>query len=333
MDACPAPLKADAISHDAIEAARAWLDTFDRVALATVVATWGSSPVPVGGQLVVAPDERFEGSVSGGCVEAEVIFAAGEAIASGKPKLLEFGVSNETAWRSGLPCGGTIEIFVEALDADKDTAYLERVLKARRDRTPLVVAKNLADGAREILDTRKDDPLQSGESRIVDTQAGRVFLHVLQPVLHVIIVGATHVGQVLADLAMRVGWKVRIVDPREAFAQEDRFGAVERHTDWPKDALATMGLDSRTAVVALTHIGHIDDEALIAALRSDCFYVGALGSRRSHTKRVERLQAAGASESEIARIRAPVGLAIGAKGPEEIAVSILAEIIRDQRGA
>jgi xanthine dehydrogenase accessory factor len=151
--------------------------------------------------------------------------------------------------------------------------------------------------------------------------------------VRIVIVGATHIGQSLAALARQSGYDVVVADPRAAFASEERFGATELVTGWPEASLAAVGIDGRTAVVALTHASHIDDEALAAALRSPCLYIGALGSRRTHAKRLERLKATGFSEAEVARIHAPIGLAIGAKGPAEIAVSILAEIIKVARGA
>jgi xanthine dehydrogenase accessory factor len=145
--------------------------------------------------------------------------------------------------------------------------------------------------------------------------------------------GGTHIGQVLADLAARIGYDVVFIDPRTAFASQERIGATLALTDWPELSLKALGLDTRTAVVALTHAAALDDEALCAALRSDCLYIGALGSKKTHAKRLERLRAAGFSDLELARIRAPIGLAIGAKGPAEIAVSILAEIVKVARGA
>lgn len=152
------------------------------------------------------------------------------------------------------------------------------------------------------------------------------------PAVHIILVGAGHIAQVLADLAERVGFRVTVVDPRTAFSSADRFAGVAVRHEWPEEALPALGLDARTAVVTLAHEARLDDETLAAALRSPCFYVGALGSRRTHEKRVERLGKAGFSADEIARIDSPVGLPIGAKGPAEIAVSILGAIIRARHG-
>jgi xanthine dehydrogenase accessory factor len=175
--------------------------------------------------------------------------------------------------------------------------------------------------------------LAAGESRLLDTPEGRIFVHALMPPIRVVIAGATHIGQMLAGLAQQMGYDVVVVDPRAAFASEERFGGTELVAGWPEASLAAVGIDKRTAVVALTHASHIDDETIAGALRSPCLYIGALGSRKTHTKRIERLSAAGFGESDLSRIHAPIGLAIGAKGPAEIAISILAEIIKVARGA
>jgi xanthine dehydrogenase accessory factor len=174
---------------------------------------------------------------------------------------------------------------------------------------------------------------QSRESRLLDTDKGQAFLNVLTPSVRLVIVGATQIGQVLADVAKRIDYDVIIVDPRTAFASQQRLGSTKALTEWPESALKSIGLDARTAVVVLTHAAALDDEALREALRSDCLYIGALGSNKNHAKRLERLRAAGFSDGELARIHAPVGLAIGAKGPAEIAVSILAEIVMIARRA
>ncbi len=173
----------------------------------------------------------------------------------------------------------------------------------------------------------------SGSIGVTETPDGDVFVQPLVPPLHIIVAGATHIGQVFAELARQVGYSVTIVDPRSAFATEERFGGAATMAEWPQASFDTLGIDARTAVVALTHASHIDDEALSAALRSPCLYIGALGSRVTHAKRLERLAAAGFTPEDLQRINAPIGLAIGAKGPAEIAVSILAEIIKVTRRA
>jgi xanthine dehydrogenase accessory factor len=289
--------------------------------------------VPVGGQLVVASGDRFEGSVSGGCVEAEVIAAGADVMETGCAKLLEFGIEDEKAWRSGLPCGGAIKIFLEPLEGASDAGYLDALLTARRSRTALAVVTELATGSRRVFESASAMPpevsecMASGESRLIDVPGGQVFLHALLPSVRVITVGATHVGQLLTDLATRIGCDVVVVDPRSAFATRERFGGADVVIEWPDTSLKSLKLDARTAVVGLTHAAHLDDEALSAALHSNCLYIGALGSKRTHAERLERLRAAGFTDDELARIHAPTGLSIGAKGPAEIALSILAEIV------
>ncbi|HTV32799.1 MAG TPA: XdhC family protein [Methylocella sp.] len=325
--------------NDTLAIARCWLNEFEHVVLATVVSTWGSSPVPVGGQLVVGPNGQFEGSVSGGCVEAEVITEAADVLTRDRPKLLEFGVAEDVAWRAGLPCGGAIGIYLEPLQRQRDTSYLDKILAVRGTRVSLAVLTIVATGERRLFEVPGPMPteiascLHLGESQLLDLSNGQSFLHVLVPPIRLVIVGATHVGQVLADLAKRIGYDVVIVDPRTAFASQERLGEIMALTEWPEISLSALGLDTRTAVIALTHATALDDEALGAALRSDCLYIGALGSKKTHAKRSERLRTAGFSDAELARIRAPVGLAIGAKGPAEIALSILAEIVKVARGA
>ena len=329
--------RADA--HDVLGAARTWLDKDGRVALATVVGTWGSAPVRVGGQMVIAADGRFEGSVSGGCVEGEVISEAESILADGKPKTLTFGVEDETAWRVGLPCGGKIKVFLERLDKPGGLPLLSRAIEAGATRSGLVVRTHLADARREVFertDARADEDISklfaTGESELTETAEGEVFLHALVPRPRILIIGATHIGQMLAQLVTLAGYEVVVIDPRTAFAAEARFPGIRLDTEWPQDAIPQIGLDPYTAVVALAHVGHIDDEALKLAMRSECFYVGALGSRRNHAKRTERLQAAGFGAEEIARIHSPIGINIGAQNPQEIAISIMAEIVLALRG-
>ena len=333
------PQRSAKVERDPVEVARSWLDEHGQVVVATVVSTWGSAPVPTGGQLVIAPGERFEGSVSGGCVEADVIAEAASVMAAGRPKLLEFGVTEETAWRAGLPCGGKIKVLLDPLERARDAAYLDQILEARRARAPIAMVINVASGARQVFGDAVSVPaevaacLAAGESRLIETADGPAFVHAHVPAVRVVIAGATHTAQVLSDIARHVGYDVTVVDPRQAFLTAERFGSTPALADWPAESLAALGLDARTAVVALTHSAHIDDEALTMALRSDCFYIGALGSRGTHAKRIERLKAAGFGDADLARIHAPIGLAIGAKGPAEIAVSILAEIVKEARGA
>jgi xanthine dehydrogenase accessory factor len=201
------------------------------------------------------------------------------------------------------------------------------------------VRTRLIDGRREIFgrddvsaDAQVRQHLESGESELLETPEGEVFLHAMVPPARVLIIGATHIGQMLAQLVKLAGYEVVVIDPRTAFAAEARFPGIRLDTQWPQDTIPKIGLDHYTAVVALAHVGHIDDEALKLALRSDCFYVGALGSRRNHAKRMQRLKEAGFTEAELSRLHAPIGINIGAQSPPEIAISIMAQLVLALRG-
>ena len=328
--------KAEATATEPRAAARAWLETGRPVAIATVVDTWGSAPVRTGGQLAIAGVEEFQGSVSGGCVEADVIAAGLDVIQSGRPETLSFGVADETAWRAGLACGGTIRVHVSRLDPKSDLPFLKRVDTAIAERAPIVVATRLADGTRQIFDAAATEPeiadaLRRGRSAL--DASGEMFLHAITPARRVIIVGATHIAQHLSMMATASGYDVNVIDPRTAFANPTRFEPSQIVTGWPDDGLAKLTSDPFTAVVTLTHVQEIDDEALTLALRSPCRYIGSLGSRKTHAKRVARLKSAGFSDMDVARIHAPIGIDIAAETPGEIATSILAEIIATFRKA
>lgn len=326
---------------DILATASQWLARDGRVALATIIDTWGSAPVPTGGQMAIAADSLFEGSVSGGCVEGEVITEAMELLEDGgTPRTLAFGVEDETAWRVGLPCGGRIRVHVQKLEGATDTAFLDQAVAARAKREALIIDTDLVSGSRRVFargETGQAEEVArrflSGQSGIVASEGVERFVQALLPPARVLIIGATHMAQSLAAYVREVGYDITVIDPRTAFATPARFPGVTLVTDWPADALPRLGLDPYTALVALSHVGHIDDEALKLAVASDCFYIGALGSRKNHAKRTERLLAAGITGEQIARIRCPIGLDIGAATPPEIAASVLAEIIRHLRGA
>jgi xanthine dehydrogenase accessory factor len=329
--------KTDAPLTNARAAARAWLEAGRPVAIATVIDTWGSAPVRAGGQLAIADIDEFQGSVSGGCVEADVIAAGMEVIETGKPETLSFGIADETAWRVGLACGGKIRVYVSRLDPKTDLEFIRRLDEAAAHRSPLVVTTRLSDGAREIHDgTATTDPAIAEAVRHAHSavnKSGETFLHALTPPPRIIIVGATHIAQHLATMATAAGYDVKVLDPRTAFASPARFDPSHIIAGWPEECFKEMIADPFSAVVTLTHVDHIDDEALAIALKSPCRYIGALGSRRTHAKRVARLKAAGFTDADIARINAPVGLDIEAETAGEIATSILAQIISAFRKA
>ena len=327
-------------AHDVLGTARDWIARDGKVALATVVDTWGSAPVPVGGQMAIAADGRFEGSVSGGCIEGEVLTEAEDILGTGKVKTLEFGVADETAWSVGLPCGGRVKVFVERLETAKGgLALLDKAVEARRGRKGLVLKTRLADGSRQVFartDSGVPDDIArrfwTGKSSLDTTPDGDTFTHAIVPPARILAIGATHITQLLAQYARVAGYEIVVIDPRTAFASADRFPGVNVVAEWPQDAIPKLGLDPYTALAVLAHVSHIDDEALKVALRAECLYIGALGSSRNHAKRRERLAEAGFSEAELARIKSPIGIDIGAQSPAEIALSVMAEIVRALRG-
>jgi xanthine dehydrogenase accessory factor len=292
--------------------------------LATVVQTWGSAPRRVGAQLVVGGDGRIEGSVSGGCVEGAVIVEALEALEDGGHRLLEFGVSDEDAFAVGLACGGTIRVLVEPVGKALPEALLAELVAARGGREALAYEVNVETGARRLV--RGGYPERMRMDRSGFEEDGQTFVAVHNPPLRLIVVGAVHIAQALVPMARIAGYDPVLIDPRDAFGSAERFPGETILQDWPDEAVAQLGLDARTALVLLTHDPKLDDPALAAALAAEVFYIGALGSTRTHAKRVERMRAAGFTEAQIGRIHGPVGLDIGAAGPAEIAVSILAEM-------
>lgn len=314
------------------ETALDWHRAGKGAVLATVIETWGSAPRRVGAQLAISGDGEIEGSVSGGCVEGAVIVEALEALEEGTQRELEFGVSDQDAFAVGLACGGTIRILVEPLGAVLPEPLLAELCAARTARTPVAYLVDLDTGARHLDHTGHETRFRMDRSGF--DEGTRRFVAVHNPPLRLIVVGAVHIAQALVPMARIAGYDPVIIDPRETFGSDARFPGETLLNDWPDEAVASVGLDGRTALVLLTHDPKLDDPALEAALRSGCFYIGALGSTRTHAKRHVRMQEAGFSTEEIARIHGPIGLDIGAAGPAEIAVSIIAQMTQVlRRGA
>ncbi|MBK1636554.1 XdhC family protein [Rhodovulum adriaticum] len=321
--------------HDAIpEIALNWHRAGKGAALATVLETWGSAPRGVGSQLAVSGAGDMAGSVSGGCVEGAVVTEAMDALADGQPRLLEFGVSDEDAFAVGLACGGRIRVLVEPVGAALPESILAELVAARAARRPIAYLIAPEQGARRLADGRDPELGAVIAERMRSDKSGFEgdwFVHIHNPPLRLAIIGAVHIAQALVPMARLAGLSPTLIDPRPAFAAAARFPGEAIVEDWPDAALAAHGLDRRTAVVTLTHDPKLDDPAILAALASDVFYLGCLGSTRTHAKRVARLQAAGVTPAQIARIHGPVGLDIGAKTPGEIAVSILSQIVERLR--
>jgi xanthine dehydrogenase accessory factor len=299
-----------------------WRARGDRVALATVVATRRSAPRPVGSKLIVSERGELLGSVSGGCVESDVAVQAAEVIADGAPRLLTYGISDDQAWSVGLPCGGEIDVFVERFegqlpDPDEPAVVL----------TPL---EGPRAGERRVVDPAE---VEAGASRVLELDGERVFAEVLGPAPRLLVVGATDTSEELCRAAKALGWRTAVADPRPGLVNRERLPSPdELVVAWPDEALEQLAPEADTAVVVLTHEERLDVPALTAALASDAFYVGAIGSRRTQEKRRERLLEAGVSEDELDRLAGPAGLDLGAHSPAETAVSILAEVLAVRAG-
>ena len=280
------------------------------MALATVVSTWGSAPRPRGSHMIVHGDGRFEGSISGGCVESDVLQRAAEVIA-GRPAHVEtYGVADGDAWQAGLPCGGEIRVLVQAVAADGFAPHLFDRIEA--------------EGALGRALTLSTD-METGMTREGTAEGG--FVNRYDPPRRLLIVGAVQIAQSLVPLAQAIGVTPVVIDPRGRFLTGERFPDVELDDRWPDEAVAARMPGEATAVVTLSHDIKIDDPALIAALRAPTGYVAALGSRKSHAARLDRLAAAGFGAQDLARIDGPAGLDIGAVGAAEIALSITAGMI------
>lgn len=308
------------------EQALAWIRAGKRAALATVIETWGSAPRRVGAQMVVSDAAEMEGSVSGGCVEGAVVVEAMDALEDGKTKVLEYGISDGDAFAVGLACGGNIRVLVEPIGAGgMPQEMLEALVAARAARTPVAYSVTLEGAEHALVSEGHESRFLKDRSGIEED--GKTFVAIHNPPLRLIVVGAVHIAQALVPMAQIAGFDPVVIDPREAFGSAARFPDARVINDWPDAAIEEVGIDTRTALVLLTHDPKLDDPALHVGLRSGAFYIGALGSTRTHASRIERLSEAGFDPHTIARIHGPIGLNIGASGPSEIAVSILAQMI------
>ena len=324
-----------------------WHDEKQSVALATVVQTWGSAPRKVGAKMALTPEGSISGSVSGGCVEGAVFEEGTAALEANKPKLLHYGVADETAWDVGLACGGTIEVFVEPLDTAV-YQFIHNLIQNDEAGATITVIR----GPKELLgrklavsrageqigtlgDTALDAQAIAAEAKAVQPQRIHLndeielFIDTVRPAPTLILVGGVHIAIALTSYAKTLGYRTLVIDPRRAFGSDERFPHVGQLIQaWPDKAFAEVKITPETAVALLTHDPKIDDPALKIILQERPFYIGALGSRKTHAKRVERLRGYGFSETEIGRIHGPIGLDIGAQTPEEIALSIMAEIVQ-----
>jgi xanthine dehydrogenase accessory factor len=289
--------------------------------VATVVATRSSAPRPVGSKLVVREDGSIEGSVSGGCVESDVVLAAQEVRETGVPRLVTYGITDEMAFGVGLPCGGEIDVFLEPLGEQVESGVVLTVIRG------------------EGVGERLDDPdleraaLRRGRSHVLELGDRTVFADVVAEPPRLFVYGAVDTAEALCGAAKLLGWRTIVADARPRFATPERVpSADELLVEWPEEALAHVTPDAATAIVVLTHDDKFDLPLVQGALATDAFYVGWLGSRRNQERRRGLLVEAGVAEDELDRISGPSGLDVGADSPAETAVSILGEILAVRSG-
>jgi xanthine dehydrogenase accessory factor len=304
-------IKGVADHHRILESALAWRGA--PMALATVIETWKSAPCPIGTHMLVHEDGRFTGSVSGGCVEGDILEVARHVIAEDGFVVRRYGIADGAAWEVGLPCGGDIQVMMQNISPQRFPENLfGAIIDARTAGTVLHVGTDMA----------------TGRSEIVEGETGSFFVNCYLSPRRLIIVGAVEIAAVLSRIARSMDVKVTLIDPRARFLTAERFPGVALDDRWPDEAIAALSPDTRTAIVTLSHDPKIDDPALIAALASPAAYVAALGSKASHAKRIERLAATGASADQLARIEGPAGVTINAISAPEIALSIAGGMVR-----
>nr|WP_311530037.1 XdhC family protein [uncultured Ralstonia sp.] len=311
----------DSVDLEVLKTSARWLEQGRRVLLVTVVKTWGSSPRPEGAMLALRDDGVVIGSVSGGCIEDDLIDRVRrEGLHYTQPEAVKYGISAEEAHRFGLPCGGTLQLVLEPLNASSGIDALLHAVEAGQ-----LVARTLdmATGASMLEHANVTDGLQFDEARLVTIHGPRY---------RMLIIGAGQLSRYLCQIAVGLDYQVTVCDPREEYSEEWSIPGVAMVRTMPDDTVMAMKLDERCAVIALTHDPKLDDLALMEALKTPAFYVGALGSRRNNANRRERLKEFDLSDAELARLHGPVGIYIGSRTPPEIAISILAEVTAAKNG-
>lgn len=324
--------------RDILPTLEQWAAEGLRAAAATVVSTERSAPRDPGAALAVSERGDVAGSVTGGCVEPAVYEEAREVLAGGEPRLRTYGIADEEAFEVGLPCGGTVRIFVGLLDPDVVRALAEAVRLERPVALVLPVSGPAAGAARIVagdepadgeLERRAQELLSRGQTTVLDANGEEVFVCSYAPRPNMYVFGAIDHAAAIAEVGRFLGYRVTVCDARARFVTPERFPDVdELVVEWPDAFLERVPVDERTAICVLTHDHKFDIPLLKVALRTPAGYIGAMGSRRTTEERAERLRAEGVTDEELARVRAPIGLRIGARTPEEVAVAIAGELVQ-----
>jgi len=340
-----------------------WQAAGKGIALATLIKVEGSSPRPLGAKMIVSSQGEFQGSVSGGCVESSVITEALHCLQSGKPTLLHYGIDNSNPWTVGLACGGEIDVFIEPLfnlsfQNGFSHSMFEKLIELFKNKQPFILAtvtasdhkgqKGLFSAGKWIIDDSHNSwsknflmremtrLIEAGQPRMMEIhleslQPLEAFLEPILPQARIVIIGAVHIAAALIIYAHELGYKTIIIDPRSAFLTRERFPqADDLIHSWPQEALPKLNLATSDCIVILSHDEKIDVPALFVALKSPIGYIGLLGSKKTRNERFRSLKEEGITEKDLERVHAPIGLNLGAIEPEEIAISIIAEIIAER---
>ncbi|NPC55522.1 XdhC family protein [Caenimonas soli] len=303
---------------------RDWRSAGKRALLATVVRTWGSSPRPIGSIMALCEDGAVVGSVSGGCIEDDLIYrysGAAQILPTGAPVFVKYGITADEAHRFGLPCGGTLELLLEF---NPDASALAEIVAALEQGRLMRRTVRLSDGAATLTEATSPSALSVDATELVN---------VFGPEYRMLLIGAGQLTEYLATMALFSGFAVTVCDPREEYRGAWSVPGVTVLADMPDDVVTAFKPDRRSCVVALTHDPKLDDLALLEALKSEAFYVGAIGSRRNNEARHQRMiEHFGETPASLARLRGPIGIYIGSKTPPEIAVSVMAEILAVKNG-
>jgi xanthine dehydrogenase accessory factor len=334
---------------DQLPQIEAWYSAGEEIAVATVIRVIGSAPRPVGARMIVSSGGRMAGSVSGGCVETTVYEEMMDVLQGGPPRKLHFGITDDMIWDVGLACGGTIDVFVQKLEPSLVTAFRGYVEQGVAVALSVVVTgERIGDSAlitpEGIVQGRDDGRIDAVARQMLASRAERgqiqpitpgveVFVEPFLPPPVLVVVGGVHVAISLSRFAKELGFYVIVVDPRAKFANRERFPeADEVLLEWPDEALAHLEIDDATYVVLLTHDPKIDEPTLAAALKTEAAYIGAIGSRKTHADRFERMARWGVTAEKLERVYAPIGLDLGGNTPEETALSIIAEVVSVKNG-
>lgn len=310
----------DSQDLEVLTQAHEWLQTGHRILLVTVVKTWGSSPRPIGALLALRDDGRAVGSISGGCIEDDLMYQLRQHGMPSKAELVTYGATAEEARRLGLPCGGSMQLVIEPI---KEKNSLQEVLSLLNQGK--LVARSLN------LETQQSDVVVTSSEQTTEFK-GSVLTSIYGPRYRLILIGAGQLSQLLANIALSLDFAVTVCDPREEYADGWNVPKTVLRREMPDDVVMEMQPDARTAVITLTHDPKLDDLALMEALKSPAFYVAALGSRSNNRQRRERLLEFGVTHDQVESLRGPAGLFIGSKTPSEIAVSIAAELVAVKNG-